>query len=302
MSPSQASPLQRVTGWGLAINLALSAAKFAVGWLANSQACIADGVHSLSDSVTDIALLVGVRFWSQPADDSHPHGHARIETLVVCAIGLALGGVGVLLGWQALGDIGAPHAPLPGLPVLLVALLSIGVKEWLYRWTALVGTRLHSSALVANAWHHRSDAFSSIPVAAAAIVGKLWPGLLFVDHLAAVIVSLMLVRAAAAIVWPALLELADAAAETEVQQDILRLARSVAGVKDVHGMRSRRSGPGYHVDLHVLVEPDLSVAQGHAICGAVRSRLLADGPRVIDVLIHLEPYAPKQAPPQPRQS
>lgn len=282
--------VRRVTAAGLAANLLLSATKLVIGRLTGSRACLADGIHSLSDTATDLALLVGVPFWSAPADERHPHGHQRIETLVACAIGLVLGVSGLTIAWQAIASIGEP-GPLPSTgPVLLVAVFSIFMKEILYRWMATVGTRLHSKAMVANAWHHRSDALSSVPVAASAVVGMLSPRLLYVDQVAAVVVCLMLLRAAYGIVSPSLAELSDAGAGEADRKAILRLALEVDGVMEVHGLRTRRLGPGYAVDLHILVRDDMSVDRGHAICEEVTRRLEERGPRVIDVLAHLEPY------------
>lgn len=285
--------VNRVTVVGLVVNLLLSGCKLLVGVVASSHACIADAAHSLSDLATDIALLVGVRFWSAPADESHPHGHERIETLVVCFVGLALAVTGCTIGWQAIVGMARGEGHLPGGAVLLIAVVSIVSKEALYRWTARVGTRIHSAAMVANAWHHRSDALSSIPVALAAILARFFPGLTFVDQLAAVVVSAMLVKGAFDIVWPALLELADSAADSAIEEQIMVQARAVPGVREVHGLRTRRTGPGYHVDLHVLVDAGMSVKDGHDICSAVKYHLLDNGPRIIDVLVHLEPFAGK---------
>jgi cation diffusion facilitator family transporter len=159
----QAREVRRVTLWGLVVNLGLSAAKFIFGIVGASQALVADGVHSLSDLVTDVAVLVGAGFWSAPADAEHPHGHGRIETLITSAIGIVLGGVGVGLGYRALLSLHEAHASQPGWSAFVVACLSIVAKEFLYRWTVHVGKRVKSSAAVANAWHHRSDALSSVP-------------------------------------------------------------------------------------------------------------------------------------------
>jgi cation diffusion facilitator family transporter len=292
-SENTAYLVRRTTRVGLAANLLLSLAKFLIGIFTRSQACIADAVHSLSDSVTDIAVIVGVEYWNAPADATHPHGHRRIETLVTLFIGCSLGTVAVLLAWRAVHTIGVKHdAPL-GWPIFVIATASIICKEWLYRWTAAAGARCHSSALVANAWHHRSDALSSVPVALAALATGFWPSILYLDHIAAILVSVMLLKAAWDIAWPSLQELADAGADEQVRTTLLKLAAEVPGVREAHRLRTRRIGPGYAVDLHVLVAAEMTVREGHDICDAVRTRLIEYGPRIIDVLVHLEPFDPR---------
>jgi cation diffusion facilitator family transporter len=282
--------VRRVTLWGLVVNLVLAAMKFVFGVVGASQALVADAVHSLSDSVTDVAVVVGAGFWSAPADAEHPHGHGRIETLITTAIGVLLAAVGIGLGWRALQALHEVHQSRPGWVAFAAACLSIVAKELLYRWTAHVGRRLRSSALVANAWHHRSDALSSLPVAVAVLGTRIWPAWGFLDHIAAVIVSVLILHAAWEITWPALRELIDAGASEQERKAMLTLARQTEGVRAVHKLRTRSIGAGLQVDLHVLVEPELSVRAGHAIAGVVKERLLQHGPNVIDVLVHVEPF------------
>lgn len=286
--------IRRVTLWGLVANLGLSAVKFVFGTLGSSQALVADGVHSLSDTVTDMAVLVGVLFWSAPADTEHPHGHGRIETIITGLIGVALGGVGVGLGYRAVMSLhGALHQEnlvRPGWIAFAAACLSIAIKELLYRWTVRVGGRVKSSALIANAWHHRSDALSSLPVAVAVLGARIQPNWVFLDHIATVIVAVLILHAAWTITWPALRQLIDAGADQKTREAILSLALATQGVQAVHKLRTRHIGPGLQMDLHVMVDPDLTVAQGHAIAGVVKKRLLNHGPEVVDVLVHVEPF------------
>lgn len=291
----QAREVQRVTVWGLIVNLALAAVKFVVGVLGNSQALVADGVHSLSDSSTDVAILIGARFWSAPADADHPHGHGRIEMLITCLIGLALAGVGAGLAYRALFSMSTPdeQTPPPGYSALVVACLAIVAKEVLYRWTAEVGRRVKSSALLANAWHHRSDALSSLPVAIAVLGTKIQPAWVFLDQVGAVIVSVLILHVAFTITFRALRQLTDAAAGEQEKRTIDLLASATEGVQTIHKIRTRHIGPGLQVDLHVMVDPQLSVREGHAIAGAVKRRLLGDGPDVVDVLVHIEPFEAK---------
>ncbi len=291
----QTGEVRRVTLWGLVVNLALAGLKFVFGVIGSSQALVADAVHSLSDSSTDLAVIIGAGFWTAPADADHPHGHGRIETLITCLIGIVLASVGVGLAYSSLSRLNAGNAATPGWSAFVVACLSIGAKEALYRWTAHVGKRLRSSALVANAWHQRSDALSSIPVAVAVLGTQIRPEWDFLDHIAAVIVSVLIFHAAWKIVWGGLRELIDAGAAKADRETMLKLAVGTQGVHAVHKLRTRYIGPGLQVDLHVMVEPELSVRQGHAIGGVVKERLLDEGPDVIDVLLHLEPYDPDHA-------
>jgi len=282
--------VQKVTVWGLAANLALAAIKFVFGILGNSQALVADGVHSLSDSTTDIAVIVGARFWTQPADEEHPYGHGRIETMITFFIGVVLGTVGLLIAYRAIQTIGMDHRSAPGWIVFAAACISMVSKELMYRWTVLVGKRIKSSALMANAWHHRSDGLSSLPVAIAVLGTKIQPEWAFLDHIGAIIVAVLIIQAAWKISWPTLKQLADTAASEEERRKLIALARVVDGVKDVHALRTRHIGPGLQVDLHVLVDPNLSVSRGHNIAGIVKRKLLDDGPDVVNVLVHIEPY------------
>ncbi len=280
----------RYAGWvGLIVNLMLAAVKMAAGILGHSHAVVADAVHSLSDLVTDFAVIAGVHFWSKPADEDHPHGHHRIETMVTVVIGLFLGLVAVGLAWDAIMGPDVVNGPTPSWLALVAALVSIVVKEALYRWTARVGERVSSPALVANAWHHRSDALSSLPAAIAVAVAVVNPRLAIVDRIGAVAVCLFILYAAWKIVMPALAQLIDTAAPPDLRDQLEELAQSVSGVKDAHALRTRYAGPNLAVDLHVAVDPGLSVEEGHAIGEAVRKKLISQVDQVHDVLVKIEP-------------
>jgi cation diffusion facilitator family transporter len=281
--------VQRVTLWGMALNFLLAVGKFLVGVIGASQALVADGVHSLSDMATDIVVIVGAPFWSAPADADHPHGHGRIETLITFFIGAALAAVGVGLAYRALSTLPAIHGEPPSWLAFAVACISIGSKEGLYQWTARVGKRVKSSAVIANAWHHRSDGISSLPVAVAVLGTKLRPEWGFLDHVATVIVSVFILQAAWKIVLPAVHQLLDAGASEEELDRLKRVVMATEGVVSTHAMRTRHIGPGLQVDLHIQVDPELTVRQGHNIAGAVKRRLLDEGPDVVDVLVHIEP-------------
>jgi cation diffusion facilitator family transporter len=280
----------RRAGWvGLVVNLALTAGKLAAGLIGHSQAVIADAIHSLSDIVTDIALIFGVRYWSAPADERHPHGHRRFETLITVFIGLMVAAAAVGIAWDAVRSFGGPSHP-PSIIALAAALLSIGVKEALYRWTVKIGERTGSPALVANAWHHRTDALSSVPVAIAVSIAMIDHRLAAIDQIGAVVVAVFVLHTAFRIIRPALDELVDAGAPSAHRRELERLALDVEGVRAAHALRTRYIGSELAVDVHVEVDADLSVAEGFAIAREVRRDLMKRGPNVADVVVQIEPH------------
>lgn len=283
--------VRRATWAGLVANLGLSAIKAAAGYWGHSQAVLADALHSLSDGVSDLAVLLSAGAWTEPADAGHPYGHGRIETLVTVLIGALLALAGFGMAWSALGRVVAVRdTPPPSWMAFCAALLSLPVKEALFRWHRSVGRRERSGALVANAWHHRSDALSSLPALMAVATAMLYPGLIVVDALGAAVVGVIILRVSWRILLPALNILIDRAGTREQLAAVDRLARNVKGVRDIHAMRSRQIGRGLSVDLHVLVDGCLPVRCGHDIATQVKERLIEDGPDVVDVVVHLEPY------------
>ncbi len=281
--------IKLVTWVGLGCNVGLVALKSWVGIVGNSQAVIADAVHSLSDLVTDVAVLVGIGIWSAPADENHPHGHRRIETLITAGIGLALALTAVGLGYRALASVREPELTGPTWLALLGPIAAIIIKEALYRWTAAVGRKARSSAVAANAWHHRSDALSSIPAALAVAAAAISPSLAFMDHIGAVVVALFILKAAWTIARPALEELTDRGAPQEKVESIREKVMATDGILDTHAIRTRYLSSGLQVDLHVQVDPETTVHTGHAITGAVKARLLEDED-ILDFIVHLEPH------------
>lgn len=286
---ADASQVRRITWIGLVLNIALTGFKFVVGYIGASQAIIADAFHSLSDMVTDVAVLLGVRFWANPPDREHPYGHWRIETLVTTIIGLALAAVALGIGYEALAGIRDPHLRQPHWIAITGAAISIVVKEILYRYTVEVGRRVKSGAVVANAWHHRSDALSSIPAMIAVSLAVLNPKLAFVDHLGAFVVSLFILKVSWDITKPALDNLVDRGATAQEVAAIRAIVLGVQGVQSTHAIRSRRMGPGVFLDLHVLVDGQISVKQGHDIAERIKKELMETGPDVADVVVHVEP-------------
>ncbi len=275
---------------GLWFNIALSALKIAAGYFGDSQAVLADGVHSISDIISDLAIIIGVRYWSAPADANHPYGHRRIETLVTLSIGLCLGVVGVGIGLDALLSLPSGRRAEPKWIAFFAALLSIVVKEALYQWTASVGRRCKSKALIANAWHHRSDGLTSIPPAAAVALALTFPQFRHVDAIGAMVVAVFILQASWSVVWPALQELTDSAADAGTVEKIKALAMTTPGVEDVHAIRSRQLSGKVDMDMHIQVDPEITVQAGYEIAEAVRGRILQDDD-VLDVLVHVEPLA-----------
>jgi cation diffusion facilitator family transporter len=287
---SQTRQIQRITWVGLFSNLFLAIVKFFVGFIGSSQAVIADAVHSLSDMTTDIAVLLGVRFWTAPADEDHPYGHWRIETLITVLIGISLAVVALGIGYKSLTTMREVHLKQPGWIAIVGVMFSILLKELLYHWTLKVGKTSKSTAVTANAWHHRSDAISSIPALVAVAAASINPDWAFIDHVGALLVSLIILKVSWDIVSPAFSVLADQGASQKDREKIRQIALKTDHVERVHAVRTRKHGFGLFIDLHVQVNGDMSVRKGHEICEIVKKQLIARGPDILDVVVHLEPY------------
>lgn len=281
--------IRKITLIGLVVNLLLSGFKFVAGVVGASQAVVADAVHSLSDCTTDVAVIVGAHYWSQPADQNHPYGHGRLETLVTIFIGVILLGAALGIGWNAIQTLHEQHHRAPGWIALIAAGVSILCKEILYQWTVRAGRRVKSTAVVANAWHHRLDAMSSVPVVLAVGAAVMVPTWAFLDHVGAILVSLFILHAAAKIIWPGIQELIDYGAPEETSERIRTIAYQNPAVREVHKIRTRLIGNSVQVDLHVLVDSRLTVLDGHDIAEDVKARILEQGPDVVDVVVHVEP-------------
>ena len=280
---------QRVTWIGAAVNVVLILIKGSAGWLGNSQALIADAVHSISDFFTDAVVLWGLKAGSRSADDDHHFGHARFETMASALVGVALVAVAVGIGQDAAKNIYFHEESHPGWLAVLAAGFSILSKELLYRYTVVVGRRIKSMAVVANAWHHRSDALSSVAVLAGVLAARLHPELHILDAVAALLVSVFVLKAGVDILWGALKEMTDAAPSAQVVDDLRSCVEGVQGVRGHHDLRVRSSGGLLMVQIHVQVEGRLSVAEGHRIAKAVETCLLRDVEDVVDVIVHVDP-------------
>ncbi len=293
MTSHQIHQLKLVTWTGMLVNVLLSVFKILAGYFGRSQTILADGFHSLSDTVTDIAIIVGVKYWCAPPDATHPHGHQRIETIITQFIGLALAAVAVGISYRAIVTLHEMHSQPPKMIALVAGFVSIVSKEAIYQWTVFVGKKIRSSAVVANAWHHRSDALSSIPAVIAVGVARIFPSWSFVDHVGAIIVSLFILQAAWKIVWPSLKELADTGASPELIKEIENIILSTRGVISVHKIRTRKIGHGYQVDLHIQVNGRITVVEGHNIAEETKINLIRKGSNLLDVIVHFEPKTPE---------
>ena len=286
--------IYKVTIVGSIINMLLLVAKFVAGIVGHSAAMIADALHSLSDFVTDIIVVLFVRISGKPADECHDYGHGKYETLATIIVGIALFGVGIGICAGGVKDIiGVIRGQMleaPGMIALVAAAVSIVVKEILYRYTIKVGKRYDSQAVVANAWHHRSDAFSSIGVligiAGAIFLGEQWRVL---DPIAAIVVSLFIVKVAFDLIKPALDELLERSLPAEVEQRIEQIILSVEGVSSPHHLRTRRIGSVYAIEIHIRMDGNLTLHEAHRITTTVERRLKAEFGEATHIGIHTEP-------------
>lgn len=288
----------RVTIWGGIINVVLLVVKFAAGIFGHSAAMIADAVHSLTDFATDVVVLIFVHLGNKPADRGHDYGHGKYETLATAIIGTSLLAVGVLIFCSGAGKtwrvIQGEMLPSPGKVALVAAVASIVLKEWAYRFTVKVGKRCQSEAVVANAWHHRSDALSSvgtmIGIGGAILLGNRWTAL---DPLASIVVSVFIVRAAWQLMMESMKELTEASLSDEDESVIMHIAASEPGVSEVHNLRTRRVGNLIAIEMHARMLGSTPLVEAHLHATAIEHRLKEHfGPDTL-VSIHLEPVKEK---------
>lgn len=279
-----------VTWLSVVVNLALSAAKVAAGILCNSQTIIADGVHSLSDLVTDAAVLAGLRVSGKPADADHHYGHMRFTTLVSMFVGAALVATAAWIAVKGILTLREPDRAVSATAPFWIAVASIAVKEGMYRQTARVGRRAGDASVVANAWHHRSDAWTSVAAAAGlAAVAVGGPGWAFIDHVTAVVLASFLGVIGAKILYESGGELVDRAPDARTQAAIEAVIATTDGVRGYHTVRARRIGGKVVVDIHIHVSPDLTVREGHDVASLVTRRLLECEHGIVEVVVHVEP-------------
>ncbi len=280
----------RAATLGLAVNLGLGLVKLIGGVVGHSFALIADAVNSLGDVVSTLVVLYSIRVAQRPADEEHPYGHTRAEGIAAAAVSLLIIGSALVVGWEAIQRLPLDHA-IPPVWTLWIAAGNVLIKEGLYRYKVAVGRRTGSTAIIANAWDHRSDALSALAVfiglAAIRGGGKAW---IWADEAASLVVV-------AAILWQgwhlfrqSASELMDVQADPGFVESIRQIAAAVPGVMAIEKLWVRKSGLEYFVDIHIQVESRLTVAAGHTIGHRVKDQLMEECPSLRDVLVHLEPY------------
>ncbi len=273
---------------GAIVNLALTVAKVVFGIIGQSHALIADGVHSLADLSTDLMVWFAAKYSNQPADKEHPYGHARIETAFTVALGVVLIITAIGIVFDSAQRLLNPETLLQPTPiVLLIAAISILANEGLYQYTIRAAKQFNSGLLKANAWHHRSDAISSI-VVLVGVAGSLM-GLPYLDAFAAVGVALMIGHIGWTQAWSSLRELVDTGMEPKTAAALKRIIGNVEGVRGVHMLRSRRMGGVYLIDVHIVVDERLSVSEGHKISEYVRLKLIDSHEDISNALVHIDP-------------
>ncbi len=278
---------RRVTLVGMALDIVLGVVKIFIGIISFSYALVADGVHSLSDVITDIFVLVITKISYHEPDDEHPYGHARFETLGTVLLGGILIAIAIILAYENFiilmtREILTP----PAWPALVVAGLSIVSKEWIYHYTRKAGEKLKSNILIANAWHSRTDAFSSIVVLAGvsgAMLGYYW-----LDAFAAILVAIIVGKIGGDLVWDSLKELVDTGLGPKKIAAIKNLVLAVEGVRGAYDLRTRKMGTEIFLDLHILVSPDISVSEGHMIGEWVSKKLREEFSAIKDIIYHID--------------
>lgn len=289
------SSVRRVTWVGFFWNAVLSVAKFVVGTVGHSEALVADAIHSASDFLTDVAVIIGSHFWNSPPDSDHPYGHRRFETLITIGIAAAVAAVGIGIGYNAICNLRAGEHSQPEAVVAVMAVASILIKEILFRYTRAAGKKIRSQALEANASHHRSDAFSSIPVLIAVVTAIAFPEFKFADSIGALVVAVFILHSAYEIAWPGLHQLADRGANSETSEKLKQIALSHPKVISIHGFRTRYVGSDLHVDLHVVVPAEMTLLAAHDLAEEVERMLIDSGENVVDALVHIDPYSEERA-------
>lgn len=278
---------KRVTLAGALVNFILGIMKLVGGFFYHSHALVADGVHSFSDLFTDFMVLFASKYGSLDADDTHPYGHQRIETAATLALSLFLILAGSGIAWDAINEIMHGTHTVPNWLSLPIISFSIIANELLFHYTRYVGKRIQSQLIIANAWHHRSDAGSSI-VVLLALIGSLY-GFVYLDAVAAVIVGVMIIKMGWDYAWNSVKELVDTAVNPELLTQIETIIMNVDGVERVHQLRSRFMGGDIFIDVHILVSPKISVSEGHYIAQHVHQVLIDRVESIKDVTVHVDP-------------
>ncbi|MDD4978017.1 MAG: cation diffusion facilitator family transporter [Gallionella sp.] len=293
--PERFAAAKKSTWVSIVINLVLTFLQVVGGFFAHSQALMADGLHSLSDLMSDILVLFANRHGNRHADANHPYGHARVETAATLVLGVFLAALGVGLLVAAAMRLQQPHALQSVDPLALaIAIVALIAKEGMFRYMLAVAKRVRSQMLVANAWHARSDAASSL-VVVVGIIGNLM-GYTFLDLVAAAVVGVMIGHMGGKLAFEALAELIDTGLEAEEVEAIRHTLLTTPGVLSLHDLRTRKMADNALVDAHIIVDPKVSVSEGHYIAEAARYAVLK-AHHVLDVMVHIDPEDDMQAKP-----
>jgi len=282
--------IKSITYLGMVVNITLAVIKIVIGFFAASLALVADGVHSLSDLATDVAVLLGLRLGSKAPDQSHPYGHGRAETFSAALIALILILVGGVMVYYATMAIARDEITTPKIGVLIAAIVSIAAKEWLYKATKKIAVQSHSTALYANAWHHRSDALSSVAVAIGFILLEFGFG--HGDQVAAIAVGLMIIWVGIRVIGDCLRELTESAVDSDTVEHIKNIINDNSSIRQWHKLRTRKVGREVFLDFHILVDPDLSIADAHQISEDLEETLDEQINRPVNITVHIEPDIP----------
>lgn len=288
------SEIRRITLWGAVVNLLLTAGKLVAGALGHSAAMVADGVHSLSDLISDVVVLAFTHISAKGKDRDHSFGHGKFETLATLIISIILVIVGGKLmneGIRSIIDIiNGTVLPRPGIIALAAAAVSIAAKEILYHVTLKTGKRVQSPVVIANAWHHRSDALSSIGsligIGGAIILGSKWT---ILDPIVSCAISIAIIIVAFRMAMPSIAELLEASLPEEIENQITATASAVEGVRDLHELKTRRNGISFIIDAHMTVDPDISIVEAHNIATRVEEALRTKFGSETQISIHMEP-------------
>lgn len=286
--------IRRITVVGAIVNIILTIFKIIAGALGRSAAMVADGIHSLSDLLSDIVVLVFTHISSKGKDKNHSFGHGKFETLATLIVSVILVAVGAKLMADGvasiIGVMNGNSIPLPGSIALWAAIGSIIIKEILYHATIRTARRTNSPVVLANAWHHRSDALSSIGaltgIAGAMILGEKWT---ILDPIASCCISIAIIVVAVKMSLPSLAELLETSLPEEIEKDIISIANSVQGVENIHELKTRRNGISYIIDAHIVVDPHISVTEAHNIATDVENALKEKYGNETQINIHIEP-------------
>ena len=286
-SPQRYTASLRVTLVNVTSNLLLTVAQVIVGFIGHSQALIADGLHTLSDMMADLLVLAALKHGRRGADEDHPYGHERIETAVTLLLGFILCAVGAGIAIRAaMKLLAAATFVTPSALTLWVAVFTLFAKEAMYRYTMRTANRFNSNMLRASAWHHRSDALSSLIVAVG--IGGSLIGFVYLDAAAAIVVAIMIVKVGVELAWHSMRELVDTGLAPEDLDPIRKTILSVSGVEALHLLRTRRVGGQALADVHIIVDDHLSVSEGHQISEIVRGRLIKEIAPLADVMVHID--------------